>query len=144
MMPGTNPSEMPSIACMPISPQQIVRDSPGSSADHQHVGVHGPERLAHADQRPAGADAGHQRVRQRRGQLLEDLGAEPLVVLVTFHSESNWPRVEVARPLAQHAGVLERRGHVEVADQEHVGAVARARSPTRSGLIPSGITTSMR
>ena len=86
MMPGTNPSEIPSIRCLPTSPHMRVQDSLGSTATTLQAGS--PRgSLTHTDDGSAGAHAADHGVRHHAGrQLARISGPSQVRFSSTFHS----------------------------------------------------------
>ena len=117
MMPGMNPSLMPSIRCLPTSPHMSVHDSFGSTPMTAQAGFTARNAWPTPMSVPPVPTPAIDRARHDPvGELREDLGSEPLAVLVDVPLVVELVRAEVARLVAELARLLERLGHVEVAD----------------------------
>ena len=90
-MPGTKPSEMPSMRWSPTSPHRMVEDSEGSMAKSLTSRVDLPEGLPDPDQGPPGPDAHDQGVgHDALGELARRIsGPSQILFSSTFHSLSN-------------------------------------------------------
>ena len=109
MMPGTNPSLMPSMRCLPTSPHMSVHDSLGSTPMTAQSGLTARNACpTPMSVPPVPTPAMTAPGRTPSGSCAEDLRTEPFAVLVDVPFVVELVRAEVAGLVAELARLGER------------------------------------